>query len=405
MFRLRVPIGVTFNFVGGDGDGVGSAGNGIGMGMGSGMGLGIGMGGDMQMHQQSQLQYQQHHLPQLQLHQPNQNRGQGQRQSPKWSPSTWLKRSSPSSSPLVTSSLSGNNNNLVSSPSPSSPSTRQTRFMSRLSNLRHLRPQLKFFEARFSLNPGPWNIKEHVLVYIMANVAVGNPYALNAIVVAEIFYNIKLGFWFNLVLTLATQLTGFGLAGLCRRFLVWPASMVWPQNLVACALLNTLHAEEDAGDGGSSLDGVTGAGVTSSGVPGAGGVGNGTNGASGTVVGGGGGGGGLGGLSRRVRTLSRYKYYLLASGISFLFFFLPGFIFTALSVFSWVCWIWRRNVVVNQLFGVYSGLGMSVLTFDWTQISWIGSPLMVPWWAECHVFAGEFLQEFINDVVRWWGHN
>jgi hypothetical protein len=38
-------------------------------------------------------------------------------------------------------------------------------------------------------------------------------------------------------------LAGFGLAGLCRRFLVWPASMVWPQNLVACTLLNTLHAE------------------------------------------------------------------------------------------------------------------------------------------------------------------
>ena len=34
----------------------------------------------------------------------------------------------------------------------------------------------------FSLNPGPWNIKEHVLVYIMANVAVGSPYAMGAIV-------------------------------------------------------------------------------------------------------------------------------------------------------------------------------------------------------------------------------
>lgn len=102
----------------------------------------------------------------------------------------------------------------------------------------------------FSLNPGPWNIKEHVLVFIMANVAVGPPYALNAIVVTEVFYHDNRGFWFNVILVLATQLTGFGLAGLCRRFLVWPASMVWPQNLVACTLLNTLHAEEDEGQGG-----------------------------------------------------------------------------------------------------------------------------------------------------------
>lgn len=97
----------------------------------------------------------------------------------------------------------------------------------------------------FSFNPGPWNIKEHSLVYIMANVSVGSPYALNAIVVSEVFYDLALGYWFSLMLVLATQLTGFGLAGLCRRFLVWPASMVWPQNLVACALLNTLHTNED----------------------------------------------------------------------------------------------------------------------------------------------------------------
>ena len=81
--------------------------------------------------------------------------------------------------------------------------------------------------VEFSLNPGPWNIKEHVLVFIMANVCVGNPYALNAIVVAEHYYGLEVGYWFSVVLVLATQMTGFGLAGLTRRFLVWPASMVW----------------------------------------------------------------------------------------------------------------------------------------------------------------------------------
>ncbi|KAJ7736920.1 OPT oligopeptide transporter protein-domain-containing protein [Mycena metata] len=194
----------------------------------------------------------------------------------------------------------------------------------------------RFRSFEFSLNPGPWNIKEHVLVFIMANVAVGNPYAINAIVVSEFFYGIKVDYWFALVLVLATQLTGFGLAGICRRFLVWPASMVWPQNLVACTLLNTLHAEDDEGTGG----------------------------------------------------MTRYRYFVLVTMGSFFFFFLPGFLFEALSVFSFVCWAAPNNVPVNQLFGVSSGLGMSVLTFDWTEVSWIGSPLMVPWWAEVHVFLG-----------------
>lgn len=209
-------------------------------------------------------------------------------------------------------------------------------------------------------NPGPWNIKEHVLVYIMANVSVGPAYALNAIVVSEVYYDIRLGFWFDLVLVLATQLTGFSLAGLCRRFLVWPASMVWPPNLVVCTLLNTLHAEED--EGSSSI--------------------------------------------------SRYKFYVIMSAGAFFFFFLPGYLFQALSLFSFVCWIAPKNIPINQLFGVSSGLGMSVLTFDWTQVSWIGSPLMVPWWAEVHIFTGiEFLFmilssetscSFLGFVLFYW---
>ncbi|KAF8161465.1 OPT oligopeptide transporter protein-domain-containing protein [Crassisporium funariophilum] len=215
----------------------------------------------------------------------------------------------------------------------------------------------------FSLNPGPWNIKEHVLVYIMANVAVGNPYALNAIVVSEVFYEIVLGYWFSLVLVLATQLTGFGLAGLCRRFLVWPASMVWPQNLVACTLLNTLHAEDE--DDGIGMYG---------GSPG----------------------------EEGRKGMSRYKFFIITTLASFFFFFLPGYLFEALSIFSFVCWAAPTNVPVNQLFGVRSGLGMSVLTFDWTQISWIGSPLMVPWWAEVHIFFGFVLFYWILTPILYY---
>lgn len=55
---------------------------------------------------------------------------------------------------------------------------------------------------------------------------------------------------FTFLLLFATQITGFALAGICRRFLVWPGSLIWPANLVTCTLLNTLHAEDDEVDGG-----------------------------------------------------------------------------------------------------------------------------------------------------------
>ena len=167
----------------------------------------------------------------------------------------------------------------------------------------------------FSFNPGPWNIKEHVLVYIMANVAVGNPYALNAIVVSEVFYELVMGYWFSLTLVLATQLTGFGLAGLCRRFLVWPASMVWPQNLVACTLLNTLHAEDED-------DGIG-------------------------MYGGGGGGGG----ERGQKGMSRYRFFVITTVASFLFFFLPGGWFFCPGVFRLLMG-WIGRVSVSGAFGV-----------------------------------------------------
>lgn len=105
--------------------------------------------------------------------------------------------------------------------------------------------------VEFSLNPGPWNIKEHALVYMMTNVAAGAPYTINAIVVADMDYGKEgLDFWFTIVLTMSAQVLGYAFAGLCRPMLVEPASMIWPSDLVTCTLLNTLHAEEDEERGG-----------------------------------------------------------------------------------------------------------------------------------------------------------
>lgn len=101
------------------------------------------------------------------------------------------------------------------------------------------------FEDEFSFNPGPFNIKEHTVIVIMANAATGPAYALNFTVASEKFYGIRQGLAFDFLLLLTTQLIGFGMAGICRKYLVWPAALIWPQNLVFCTLLNTLHAEDD----------------------------------------------------------------------------------------------------------------------------------------------------------------
>jgi OPT oligopeptide transporter protein len=83
------------------------------------------------------------------------------------------------------------------------------------------------------------------------------------------------------------------------------------------------------------------------------------------------------------RASLRFHSYLFVFDLDFL----PSYLFTALSYFSWVCWIAPHNPTVNQLFGVTHGMSMGLLTFDWGQISFNNSPLPVPWWAAANIGA------------------
>ena len=46
---------------------------------------------------------------------------------------------------------------------------------------------------------------------------------------------------------MSTQLIGFSIAGICKRFAIAPPSMIWPENLLTAVLFNTLHGQETLG--------------------------------------------------------------------------------------------------------------------------------------------------------------
>ncbi|EMD30787.1 hypothetical protein CERSUDRAFT_120304 [Gelatoporia subvermispora B] len=100
-----------------------------------------------------------------------------------------------------------------------------------------------------SLNPGPFTIKEHVLVTIMAGVGAQSAYASDIVAVQRVYYRQNFGFAYQWMLVMSTQLIGFSIGGIARRLLVDPASMIWPNTLVVCALFNTLHSQSYAGIG------------------------------------------------------------------------------------------------------------------------------------------------------------
>ena len=187
--------------------------------------------------------------------------------------------------------------------------------------------RISAFGYSFSLNPGPFNIKEHTLISIMVNVVAGGSAITDISSTMQIIYGVKWSIGKQFVLGLSFQLLGFSFAGTLRQFLVWPSSMIWPGVLVRCALLNTMHSNYGKKD---------------------------TN------------------------HMSRERFLYIACLCSFVWYWVPGYLWTGLSVFNWVCWIAPNNVVVNSLFGSISSLGMSLVTFDWVAISLIGSPLVVP---------------------------
>ncbi|KAK4368142.1 hypothetical protein RND71_011934 [Anisodus tanguticus] len=60
----------------------------------------------------------------------------------------------------------------------------------------------------FTLNLGPFNVKEHVLITIFANSGAGNPYAIHVVSAVKLFYKKKLSYWVALIVVITTQVLG-----------------------------------------------------------------------------------------------------------------------------------------------------------------------------------------------------
>jgi OPT family oligopeptide transporter len=97
-----------------------------------------------------------------------------------------------------------------------------------------------FGAKRFSVNPGPFNMKEHVLITIFANAGSafgsGSPYAVGIVNIIKAFYGRSISFFAAWLLIITTQVLGYGWAGLLRKYVVEPAHMWWPSTLVQVSL-------------------------------------------------------------------------------------------------------------------------------------------------------------------------
>ena len=157
----------------------------------------------------------------------------------------------------------------------------------------------KRHRLRLWLAQGHWNEKEHACVYISSNVSFGFAFATDVIVEQTQFYHQDVGIIYQVLLTISTQILGYAFAGLTRRYLVRPASMIWPGTLMSTAMFTTMHKSENK-------------------------VANGWH-------------------------ITRWKFFILVWSGAFLWYFLPGLLMPALSYFSVITWFAPKSVVVANL--------------------------------------------------------
>ncbi|KAJ4265360.1 hypothetical protein NW762_004648 [Fusarium torreyae] len=220
------------------------------------------------------------------------------------------------------------------------------------------------FGVRHSLNPGPFSKKEHMLITIMANVAYNTPYTNLIIWVQYLpqYFNQPYAshFAYQILIALSTNFIGYGMAGVCRRFLVYPSYCVWPASLVTIALNSAFHT-----DNNSPVQGPF----------------------------------------AKIWRVSRIKFFYIMFGAMFVWFWFPNYIWTSLSNFSWMSWIDPYNRDLNTITGFNNGLGINPFpTWDWNVLLWDSAdPLMVPFFSTFNRFVGAFISMWV--VLGLWYSN
>ncbi|KAJ2481950.1 hypothetical protein IWW56_001443, partial [Coemansia sp. RSA 2131] len=101
------------------------------------------------------------------------------------------------------------------------------------------RRQFQTFGKQWTMNPGAFSIKEHVLISVFANASTSTVYALELIVVRKFWIGTPLAFGAGVLMSLTSQLIGYSFSGMFHRILVEPSAMVWPSTLVDVSLFRT----------------------------------------------------------------------------------------------------------------------------------------------------------------------
>ncbi|CAO3645788.1 unnamed protein product [Cunninghamella blakesleeana] len=204
----------------------------------------------------------------------------------------------------------------------------------------------KFVPSGGWLNPFPFNSKEFTCIYICVSSANVSSYATYILSAQALYYENSPSPAGGIFLLFATQLVGYGIAGHLRRFLVYPANMMWPATLPTISLIKALTGERESNNW-------------------------------------------------------RTKFFFLVFLGAFCYAIFPSYIFPVLGAVSIFCLAKQDSVWFTRIFGggnVNQGLGILSLSFDWNQLSYY-SPLVLPLWVQLNIYFGILLLWIIGPLI------
>ncbi|XP_058068223.1 oligopeptide transporter 5-like [Magnolia sinica] len=202
-----------------------------------------------------------------------------------------------------------------------------------------------------SMNPGPFNIKEHVLISVLAYAGTLPPYSLAIVSQMKVFFHRKINPLAALLVTLTSQLLGYGFAGLFIKILVESPYMWYPALMPFVWLFRTWHEK----------------------------------------------------IVRQKGQLTRLQFFIIVAISSFAYYIVPNYFFPSISALSFVCWIWKDSVTAQQLGSGFHGFGFGAFALDWSTISsFLGSPLVYPVFVAINMIVGFILILYIITPIAYW---
>ncbi|ATZ50510.1 hypothetical protein BCIN_06g00120 [Botrytis cinerea B05.10] len=191
------------------------------------------------------------------------------------------------------------------------------------------------FGYKWSLNPGPWNAKEHALVVVAYWGSCYTAYGLGPLSAMELYYGRKMNPGWGILFLITTQMIGYGFAGLFRDILVRPPNIYYPGVLPNVSLFNAMHKNPAV-------------------------------------------------------TKKSLKFFAIVACCAFCYEWFPSVIFPLLSSIPLVCYFGHGNWKAYLMGSGYYGFGILDISLDWNYVAF-WSPLYTPLWANANQFIGAML--------------